>query len=529
YCTHETQAAIMPDKRSACTWALGKSATDSPHRHSTRGPKAKIFPDILAHVGDTPMVRINKINKEYGLECELLAKCEFFNPGGSIKDRIGLRMVQEAERDGILRSGSVIIEPTSGNTGIGLAMAAAIRGYRCVIVLPEKMSREKVDVLRALGAEIVRTPTSARYDSPESHLSVAFRLCKEIPGAVILDQYRNPGNPLAHYDTTAEEILEQCGGNVSMVVMGAGTGGTITGVARKIKEKLPDCKIIGVDPQGSILAVGADEPDDPRVTMYDVEGIGYDFIPTVLERELVDKWYKSNDSSSFLMARKLISAEGLLCGGSSGAAMSVAVHAAKSLKPGQKCVVVLPDGVRNYMTKFLSDTWMVERGFMDLSSEMSSKHWWWNQTVRSLKLCIPLTLLPSVTCQEAIELMSAESIDQVPVVDASGMVLGMVSLGNLMSKILARLIDAGTPVSKAAYDQFKKVTLDTTLGKLSTILEHGHFALVVAEQMQVAGTASIRKEVVIGIVTNIDLLRYITKREKQRGDLPSLKEKEPSD
>ncbi|EEC18884.1 cysteine synthase, putative [Ixodes scapularis] len=268
-----------------------------------------------------------------------------------------------------------------------------------------------------------------------------------------------------------------------MVVMGAGTGGTITGVARKIKEKLPDCKIIGVDPQGSILAVGADEPDDPRVTMYDVEGIGYDFIPTVLERELVDKWYKSNDSSSFLMARKLISAEGLLCGGSSGAAMSVAVHAAKSLKPGQKCVVVLPDGVRNYMTKFLSDTWMVERGFMDLSSEMSSKH-----------------------C----------------------MVLGMVSLGNLMSKILARLIDTGTPVSKAAYDQFKKVTLDTTLGKLSTILEHGHFALVVAEQMQVAGTASMRKEVVIGIVTNIDLLRYITKREK-RGDLHSLKEKEPID
>lgn len=245
YCSNETEALILPDKGSACTWALGKPSSESPHRQCPRTPKPKIYPDILSHVGGTPMVRINKITEEYGVECQMLAKCEFFNPGGSIKDRIGLRMVDEAERDGILKPGSVIIEPTSGNTGIGLAMAAAVRGYRCVIVLPEKMSREKVDVLRGLGAEIVRTPTSARYDSPESHISVAFRLCKEIPNAVILDQYRNPGNPLAHYDTTAEEILEQCGGDVSMVVMGAGTGGTITGVARKLKEKLPHCKVRG--------------------------------------------------------------------------------------------------------------------------------------------------------------------------------------------------------------------------------------------------------------------------------------------
>lgn len=188
YCTHDTESIILPDKESVCTWALGKSVQESPHRHITRTPKPKIYPDILHHVGETPMVRINRINKEYGLECELLAKCEFFNPGGSIKDRIGLRMIEEAERDGVLKPGSVIIEPTSGNTGIGLAMAAAIRGYRCIIVLPEKMSREKVDVLRALGAEIVRTPTSARYDSAESHISVAFRLCREIPGAIILDQ-----------------------------------------------------------------------------------------------------------------------------------------------------------------------------------------------------------------------------------------------------------------------------------------------------------------------------------------------------
>ncbi|KAH7986931.1 hypothetical protein HPB52_024619 [Rhipicephalus sanguineus] len=428
------------------------------------------------------MVRINRISKEYGLECELckylVAKCEFFNPGGSIKDRIGLRMVEEAERDGILKPGSVIIEPTSGNTGIGLAMAAAIRGYRCIIVLPEKMSREKVDVLRALGAEIVRTPTSARYDSPESHISVAFSLCREIPGAVILDQYRNPGNPLAHYDTTAEEILDQCGGHLDMVVLGAGTGGTATGVARKLKERLPNVQIVGVDPHGSELAVDA-EPNDPSVTMYEVEGIGYDFVPTVLDRSLIDKWYKCNDKDSFLMARKLIRQEGLLCGGSSGSAMSIAVVAAKSLKAGQKCVVVLPDGVRNYMTKFLSDGWMAERGFISLYSEMSTKHWWWNQTVRSLRLRIPLTVTPSVSCQDAVELMSAEGIDQVPVVE-----------------------EAGDP----GYDP----------GMLSTMLEHGHFALVVAEQVQVATGASRTKEVVIGIVTNIDLLRFITKGSKPK-------------
>uniref|UniRef100_A0A131Z728 Cystathionine beta-synthase n=1 Tax=Rhipicephalus appendiculatus TaxID=34631 RepID=A0A131Z728_RHIAP len=537
YCTHETESIVFPDKNSVCSWQLGKPVEESPHRHVTKTPKPKVYPDILHHVGETPMVRINRINKEYGLECELLAKCEFFNPGGSIKDRIGLRMVEEAERDGILKPGSVIIEPTSGNTGIGLAMAAAIRGYRCIIVLPEKMSREKVDVLRALGAEIVRTPTSARYDSPESHISVAFSLCREIPGAVILDQYRNPGNPLAHYDTTAEEILDQCGGHLDMVVIGAGTGGTATGVARKLKERLPNVKIVAVDPHGSELAVDA-EPNDPSVTMYEVEGIGYDFVPTVLDRSLVDKWYKCNDKDSFLMARKLIRHEGLLCGGSSGSAMSIAVVAAKSLKAGQKCVVVLPDGVRNYMTKFLSDGWMAERGFISLYSEMSTKHWWWNQTVRSLRLRIPLTVTPSVSCQDAVELMSAEGIDQVPVVEESGAVLGMVSLGNLMSKILARRIDATTPVAKAAYDQFRKVTLDTTLGMLSTMLEHGHFALVVAEQVQesqqrsasapfsshpwlprpMATGASRTKEVVIGIVTNIDLLRFITKGSKPKPD-----------
>ncbi|XP_064470447.1 cystathionine beta-synthase-like protein isoform X3 [Ornithodoros turicata] len=531
YCTHESKAIVYPDKESTCKWALGKPASESPHRHVQRKPSPKVYPDILHHVGNTPMVHINRIKAEYGLECNLLAKCEFFNPGGSVKDRIGLRMIEEAEQDGILRPGSVIIEPTSGNTGIGLAMAAAIRGYRCIIVLPEKMSREKVDVLRALGAEIVRTPTSARYDSAESHISVAFKLCKEIPNAVILDQlqsppkmlpksylaltatiqpiweYRNPGNPLAHYDCTAEEILEQCDGHIDMVVMGAGTGGTISGVARKVKEKVPHCKIVGVDPHGSILASG--EVNDPEVNFYEVEGIGYDFVPTVLDRELVDKWYKCDDKGSFLMARKLIKEEGLLCGGSSGSAMAAAVLAAKSLKKGQTCVVILPDGVRNYMTKFLSDQWMVERGYLDMTAEMSSKHWWWNEPVRTLRLSTPMAVLPTVTCQEVIELMGSGNVEQLPVVETDGTLMGMVSLQNIMSKLLAKAVDAQSAISMATSEQVRKVTLDTSLGKLSSILQQANCAVVVAEQMQ--GTTSTRKEVVIGLVTSLDLLRYITR------------------
>nr|CAD7204647.1 unnamed protein product [Timema douglasi] len=281
-------------------------------------------------------------------------------------------MVADAERTGVLKTGDVIIEPTSGNTGIGLAMASAVKGYRCIIVMPEKMSNEKVDALRALGAEIVRTPTAASFDSPEGLIAVAQRLNKEIPNSIILDQYRNPGNPLSHYDMTGEEIFRQCEGKIDMVVIAAGTGGTITGVGRKLKEQCPDCVIVGVDPEGSILAQ-PEQINDSDVSFYEVEGIGYDFLPTVLDRSMVDKWYKSNDKESLVMARRLIREEGLLCGGSSGAVMSVALQAAATLKAGQRCVVILPDGIRNYMTKFVNDHWMHARDFIE--DDGTNKHW----------------------------------------------------------------------------------------------------------------------------------------------------------
>jgi len=508
---------VRPDLSSRCTWKPNdvkpdlKNGTQGPHTIDKTKDRMKIMPDVLYNIGNTPLVRINKISKSAGLQCDLLAKCEFFNAGGSVKDRIALRMVEDAEKCGMLKAGDTIIEPTSGNTGIGLALAAAVKGYRCIIVLPEKMSNEKVATLRALGAEIVRTPTSASWDSPESHISVAQRLLAEIPNSIILDQYRNPGNPLAHYDTTAEEILEQCDGKVDMVVMGAGTGGTISGIGRKLKEKCPNCIVVGVDPLGSILA----EPENLNrtdVTYYDVEGTGYDFIPTVLDRSVVDKWIKSADKESFIMARRLIREEGLLCGGSSGATMACAVQAAKNLKPGQKCVALLADGVRNYMTKFLDDQWLADRDIIELKDEMTN--WWAEEKVSSLELSAPLSILPSVPVEHAIDIMVREGFDQLPVITESGKIVGVATMGSLKAKLLKGKVNGTDPVEAATYNTFKKLNLDTTLSKLNRILDTEHFALVVHNQRLYTSEKNIQeREVIVGIVTDIDLLQYIARHE----------------
>ena len=314
-----------------------------------------IFDSILDTIGKTPVVRLNKIGIE--LDCDLFVKCEFFNPGGSVKDRIGWRMVADAEKSGRIKPGDTLIEPTSGNTGQGMALASAVKGYHCIITMPEKMSQEKQISLEALGAEIIRTPTEAAFDDPESHIGVAKKLNEEIPNSHILDQYANPSNPDAHYDGTAQEILDDFGTEIHMVVMGVGTGGTISGVAKRLKEEIPGIKIIGADPVGSILGGGTE------VSSYLVEGIGYDFFPDVLDNSLIDEYVKTEDEESFLMARRLIREEGLLCGGSSGTAMIAALQTATQLEKGQKCLVLLPDGIRNYMTKFPNDTWMEEQGF----------------------------------------------------------------------------------------------------------------------------------------------------------------------
>jgi cystathionine beta-synthase len=314
-----------------------------------------IHDNILTTIGNTPVVRMNQIGNE--LECELFSKCEFLNPGGSIKDRIGWKMVEDAEQSGRIKPGDTLIEPTSGNTGQGIALAAAVKGYECIITLPEKMSKEKQIALEALGAKIIRTPTEASFDSPESHIGVAKKLQKEIPNSHILDQYANPSNPEAHYDGTAQEILDVFGKDLHMVVMGVGTGGTITGVAKRLKEEIPDIVIVGADPVGSILGGGTE------VEPYLVEGIGYDFFPDVLDNDLVDEYVKTEDEESFIMARRLIKEEGFLCGGSCGSAMVAALKSAKHLDKDKRCLVVLPDSIRNYMTKFPNDQWMKDQGF----------------------------------------------------------------------------------------------------------------------------------------------------------------------
>lgn len=320
-----------------------------------------VFDSILGTIGQTPMIKLNRIGQN--LDCELFVKVEFFNPGGSVKDRIGHQMIEEAEKAGKIKPGDTLIEPTSGNTGIGLALAGAVKGYNVVITMPEKMSQEKQVVLEALGATIYRTPTEAAWDAPDSHISLAKRLQQQIPNAHILDQYSNPANPNAHYQYTATEILQDMGDKLAMVVMGVGTGGTISGVAKKIKEQRPDVTIVGVDPVGSILGGGNE------VLPYQVEGIGYDFFPDVLDNHLIDEYVKTQDKESFLMARRLIREEGLLIGGSSGSAVWAALQVAARLKKGQRCAIILPDSIRNYLTKFASTQWMEENGYIDAAVE----------------------------------------------------------------------------------------------------------------------------------------------------------------
>merc|ERR1719410_1391284 len=333
-------------------------------------PYEEICDSALDLIGFTPMVRMSRLARHLDVKCELLAKVEFFNAGGSVKDRIAKRMVEEAEKSGRIKPGDILIEATSGNTGVGLCLVAALKGYRMIICLPQKMSGEKVNTMKCLGAEILRTPTEAAWDAGDSHIFLSARLAKELNGHV-LDQYLNPGNPLAHYDGTAEEIVEQTKGKLDYMIMSAGTGGTISGTAKKLKEKIPNVKIVAVDPYGSILAEpdsmndGSKRTGQGRLTAYQVEGIGYDFIPTVLDREVADHWVKTDDDEAFAAMRAIVRHEGLLIGSSCGSTMAGAYRFIKEHNIGKdkRVAVLFADSSRNYMSKMMDDDWIKKTGF----------------------------------------------------------------------------------------------------------------------------------------------------------------------
>ena len=464
----------------------------------------QVLDSILDAVGGTPLVRLRRLAR--GLEPTLLAKVEYMNPGGSVKDRIALAMVEQAERDGRLRPGGTIIEPTSGNTGAGLAIVAALKGYRCIFVLPDKVSGEKIALLRGYGAEVVVTPTAVAPESPESYYSVAERLTQEIPGAFRPDQYANQANPAAHYHSTGPELWEQTGGRIDALVLGVGTGGTVTGAGRYLKERNPDLLIVGADPEGSIYS-----GDD--VHPYLVEGVGEDFWPTTFDAGLVDRWIRVSDHDAFLMTRRLGREEGLLVGGSSGMAMAAAVQVARELGPDEVIVVLLPDGGRGYLSKVFNDDWMRQHGFLGRRGVATIRA---VLASRSQQPALPplITVAAHQRVKEAIDLLHVHNVSQLPVVggddpaDVSSIV-GSVQEGTLLERLFRKPEVLGAQVVEAMDAPLPTVDVDSPIDDafelLSTVRST---ALLVTEQ----GRAT-------SVVTRSDFLDHLaSERASRRAD-----------
>ena len=443
------------------------------------------FKDILEAIGKTPLIKLNRITKN--IKSAIFVKAEFLNPGGSVKDRIGLRMIEAAEKEGLLKPGGTIIEATAGNTGVGLALVAAIKKYRCIFVMPDKMSQDKMTLLKAYGAEVVVTPTAVPPDSPESYNGVADRLAKEIPGAYRPNQFANQNNPLAHYVTTGPEIWEDTGGKVEVFVASMGTGGTISGTAKYLKEKNPHIVIVGADPEGSILS-----GDSPK--SYKVEGIGEDFIPKTFNRQVVDEMIRVSDKESFNTARRLAREEGLLAGGSSGTAVAAALKYAQQLKKPKYMVVLLPDTGRNYLTKMYSDVWMEENGFWEGEEIKITKI---KEILNEKKDLPPIISVHSQDIlSKAVNLMHGYNISQLPVVDHGKVV------GSLQEASLMKLLHDGVDFTKQGIFAVMGKPLpaldeDTEVSEVYRLLLSGTTGIIVT-----------RDDVPIGVITRADLVNH---------------------
>ncbi len=456
------------------------------------------YPTALDLVGETPIVRLPKISAE--VEPDILVKLEYLNPGGSLKDRIGLPLIEAAERDGTLKPGGTIVEPTSGNTGVGLAIAAAIKGYRCIFVMPDKMSQEKIALLRAYGAEVVICPTAVDADSPESYYSVSDRLAEEIPGAFKPDQYSNMANPDAHYEQTGPEIWAQTGGELDAFVVSVGTGGTISGAGRYLKERNPEILIVGADPEGSVFTA-ADESD---VHPYLVEGIGKDTWPKTMAREVVDEWVRVSDRDSFLTARRLAREEGILAGGSGGTSVYAALEIAKRFGPGARILTMIPDSGRNYLSKFYDDNWMLDHGFLERRVPAPTVE----QVLRS-KIAeepdIPalVTISSRQKVGEAIDLMQRYSISQLPVirdgeVESLADVIGSLQDRDLLDRVFKNPDALHEDVIAAMQPPLAAIDVADPLDDVFSTLTGRTNAVVVAE----GGKP-------VGVLTRTDLLEFL--------------------
>lgn len=466
------------------------------------GKDKKIFNNILEAIGNTPLVKLNRMAK--GIESTVLVKLEFFNPGGSVKDRIGISMIEAAEEQGLIKPGYTIVEPTSGNTGLGLALAALIKGYKMIFTIPDKMSMEKINLLKAFGARVIITPTEVPPDHPSSYVKVAEKIAREEPNTFLPNQYFNPANPEIHYRTTGPEIWEQTEGRVNVLVAGIGTGGTITGTGRYLKEKNPKIRIVGVDPEGSLYHhrfYGT----KGGIHTYKVEGIGEDFMPSTCDLEVVDEIMVVSDRDAFQTARRLAAEEGIFAGGSAGAAVFTALNVAKKLDKDQIVVAILPDTGRNYLTKIYSDEWMCEHGFMESSEERISVKEILKMKPRRIRKVI--FVRPDDKIKTAINLMMEHDISQLPVMK-DGVQIGSVTEKNLVEK-LCKLCGTEKRLCEELCELKIEEMMDPPLPTISIedsilnpfLLLKDRSAVIVLENKQI-----------IDIITTIDVINYLMRR-----------------